>query len=397
MRILAISYLFPNQIYPNHGIFVHNRLKAIRKYCEVTVINPIPWFPLHSHLPRYRDFDKIPEKEIIDGIMVFHPRFFYIPRFFKILDSLTFFLSVMSVYRKIRQKYVYDLIDVHWTYPDIASGYFFSCLTGKKWLITIRGKEAFYKHDFGFRKKIIRHLLPKADAVIALSNELGDLSINMGVPYNRVSVIQNGIDILQFRYMPKDTCRKQLGLSSKQRIILSVGSLILRKGFDRIIKIFPDLLGCYPDTHLYIIGSIGPEGNYHKALLEIINRRGLEKYVHFKGEVDHHQLMKWYNAADVFCLPSRGEGSPNVLNEALACGCPCVSTDVGAASDILHLEMMGVIVPNQAKALLPALRYSLSRTYDRQRISAYKRKYDWDWCARNIMDIYDKLTGESLQ
>ena len=50
MRVLAMSYLFPNSIYPNSGVFVLNRLKAILNYHEVKVINPIPWFPAASRL-----------------------------------------------------------------------------------------------------------------------------------------------------------------------------------------------------------------------------------------------------------------------------------------------------------------------------------------------------------
>ena len=80
MKILVISYLFPNCHYPNQGVFVLNRLRALQKYCDVKVINPLPWFPFYSKLARYKNYYKIPAKENIHGVEVYHPRLPIIPR-----------------------------------------------------------------------------------------------------------------------------------------------------------------------------------------------------------------------------------------------------------------------------------------------------------------------------
>ncbi|MDU0356364.1 hypothetical protein RS130_22935 [Paraglaciecola aquimarina] len=74
-RILAISYLFPNCNQPNHGVFVLNRLKAMSRYADITVINPIPNSPLHGFIGKFAVLKDIPEKEELGGLSVHHPRF----------------------------------------------------------------------------------------------------------------------------------------------------------------------------------------------------------------------------------------------------------------------------------------------------------------------------------
>ncbi|MBW2998206.1 hypothetical protein KY321_01585 [Candidatus Woesearchaeota archaeon] len=79
MKIITVTSLFPNSKQKNHGIFVLNRVKAMSKYADVEVIAPIPYFPfIKKNRPR-----NIPFYEEIDGISVYHPRFFSIPKLFK--------------------------------------------------------------------------------------------------------------------------------------------------------------------------------------------------------------------------------------------------------------------------------------------------------------------------
>ena len=91
----------------------------------------------------------------------------------------------------------------------------------------------------------------------------------------------------------------------------------------------------------YIAGSEGPAGDFRKGLHNMIAQAGLENRVRFIGQVKNDELVYWYNAVDMFCLASRSEGSPNVLTEALACGCPSLSTDTGAVREILSKDFMG--------------------------------------------------------
>lgn len=390
MRILAISYLFPNSIYPNSGIFVLNRLKAVSKYCDVKVINPIPWFPFNRFFKRYKNYHLIPQKEIIEGIEVFHPRFISIPRYLKIVDSVTFFLAIFLLASKIKRNFPYDLIDVHWPYPDLLSTFFLAKFFRKKQLITLRGKEALFSSGQWLYKKIILPLINKSDIVISLSRELMDLCIVDGVSKKKFRIIRNGVDTSAFYFLDRDKSRKHLNLLENERIIISVGSLIYGKGFDRIIKVMPEILKKYPDVVLYIIGPEWIEGNHKDELIQLVKKYFLDGKVRFVGGVKNHELVFWYNAADVFCLASRGEGSPNVLSEALCCGCPSVATEVGSVSEILNNDSMGVVIPNNGNKLILGLMTVLAKKYDRRVISSLMKKYDWDWCAKKVVQVYQE-------
>ena len=391
MKILALSYLYPNSLYPHYGIFVHNRLKAVNKYHEVKVINPIPWFPGCGRLARYKNYDKIPLKENIDGINIYHPRFLIIPKYFKSVDAFTYKAAVMPLVEKLYKTFPFDLIDLHWTYPDLPTGYAIKEKYCKKMLVTLRGKEAFHINEGLGRELLIKKYLLKADTVISLSRELQDIAVAMGVEKERCHVIRNGADTSAFYYMDRNKCREHLGVSFSERVILSVGSLNYRKGFDRIVKGLPDLLKMDAECKLYIIGSEGPDGDYRQAINQLIDELDLRDKVCLQGTVENSELIFWYNAADVFCLASRGEGSPNVLGEALACGCPSVATDVGAVNEILKVKSHGIIVPNSTDGVCAGLQTALNRDWNRKKIFSYMRDFDWDWCARQVLSVYNTL------
>ena len=149
--------------------------------------------------------------------------------------------------------------------------------------------------------------------------------------YNTVRlIIRNSFLITcveHFYYIPKKVARKKLGINQNERFIVSVGSLIRRKGFDLLIKSLATIVNkhTFSDIKLYIIGSEGPEGDFRDELYSLVDQLGLNEHIVFQGQVPNDELCLWYNSSDVFCLASRGEGSPNVLTEALACGCPAVA------------------------------------------------------------------------
>lgn len=395
MRILAVSYLYPNRIFPYHGIFVHNRLKAISCYHDVKIINPVPYFPCSHLLARYRGYEEIPLFEQIEGLDVYHPRFFSVPRYFKSLDSHTYTESVASSVQEILQHFAFDLIDLHWTFPDLPAGIRLKQMYNKKLLVTLRGKEAFHDEDKGKRKELVRKGLLKVDHVVALSNELIKIAIDKGVDERRISLIRNGVDTKIFYYIPKETAREKNKLYLEGPLIISVGSLIFRKGFDRIIAAFPEILTKFPGSKLYIIGSQGPEGDYRRGLEKLIVDNSLHNHVFFIGSVSNNQLVYWYNSADLFCLSSRGEGSPNVLSEALACGCPSIATDVGSAKEILADAGLP-IMPNNDSGLAEPILKALSVTYDRKVIAERFGKRDWQWCAEKVNAVYEKVMNSSF-
>ncbi|TWX52490.1 glycosyltransferase [Colwellia hornerae] len=386
-KIIAISYLFPNCNQPNHGIFVLNRLKAMSKYADITVINPIADSPLHRKISKFTHLHNIPQLEVINGISVYHPGFFSIPGHLKSLEMLTYRRAVQKVLDEIG--YDFDLIDLHWTFPDLPCGNWLSKKINKPFHVTLRGMEAFHLQDSGLRKYIVAYYLKKANKVISLSEEMARKADELSNTAERTVVIRNGVDTDKFYYLEQSECREKLALSQNEKIILGVGALIHRKGFDLVIKGLEQVITTQglENTKFYILGAQGPEGDYRKELNQFIEQHKLQKNVVFVGAVDNSQLITWYNAADVFCLASRGEGSPNVLTEALACGLPAVATNVGSVPEIMASEKyLGYCVANEDQQMISTkLIRLLEQPHNRKQQATNFNKYTWDWCAKEVL------------
>jgi len=214
--------------------------------------------------------------------------------------------------------------------------------------------------------------------------------IQSGVDHGRCQVIRNGVDSSVFHYLDKNDCRKKLGLPIERKILLSVGGLIFRKGFDRIIRSLPIVSQQYMNVIFFIVGEEGPEGRYKKELLDLACELKVSERVVFIGKVKNTELNLWYNAADLFVLASRGEGSPNVLTEALAAGCPSVGTSVGAVPDIIASKEYGRVCVN-SNNITSCMLAMLSMVVNREKISIENGKFSWDWCARKIITVIGQV------
>lgn len=389
-KILALSYLFPNRVRPNYGIFVLNRLKAIKKYCDIKIIAPVPKFPFMGIFPRFNKFSLIPREEVMGSLHVLHPFFFTIPRFLKCLDCFTYFLVTIPVIHKMRKSFDFDIIDAHWVYPDILTAYICSKIYRKKFIVTVRGLEALHLKEQGLRKKILDFLLNKADYVITLSSELKALVEDIGVNKQKVSVILNGVDSSTFVLLDREEARKSVNIPTDKKVIVTVGSLLMTKGHHKIIEVLPALSKEF-ETELYIIGGVGPEGNDRKKIKNLVNTLKLNN-VHFVGQISHSNLVYWYNAADIFCFASFREGCPNVIMEALACGTPVVASNVGAISDMVDTDVKGYIFDlNIVNDLENKIRTAFKTKWDRHAIKNLINNQTWDRCAKQVLEIYGRV------
>ena len=386
-RLLALSYLFPNVEKPNHGIFVYNRLNAMAKYADVTVINPIPWSPLHLFIDKFKHLRNIPAKTQRGDLTIYHPRYLSIPGYAKGIEIPTYRSAVKKVIDEIG--FDFDLIDLHWTFPDLPTGDYLSNRYGVPYRLTLRGMEAFHIQDGDVRQKTVAKYLKRVDSIISLSQEMADEADTIAGTAAKTKVVRNGVDTKAFFFKGRELCRHSLGLPESQRIVLGVGALIHRKGFDVVISAIKNLFetGHDLDTHFYILGAEGAEGDYRKELFDLVASANLADRVHFVGAVPNDKLVDWYNAADLFCLSSRGEGSPNVLTEALACGCPAVATNVGSVPEIMAAEDdLGTVIPvNDVLRTAEAIDELLRKQHDRQIQAESLNKYTWDWCAKSCL------------
>ena len=150
----------------------------------------------------------------------------------------------------------------------------------------------------------------------------------LGYPAGKLTAIPNGVDYRQFAEA-KPIELTQLGLPAGQRAILFVGRLDRQKGLDDLLANCPRVLAALPQHDLVLVGD-GPE---RAALKDLAAARGIAGRVHFAGwRADVPEILA---AADLLVLPSRWEGMPNVVLEAMAAGKPVVATRAHGVEDAL--------------------------------------------------------------
>lgn len=219
-------------------------------------------------------------------------------------------------------------------------------LLGCRVVIYVHGEEITTRSSGGLFDRLRPYFLAKADAIVAVSRFTRSALVDlMGVEAARIELIPNGVDHDRFFPSPTDDMRARLGLAGK-RVVLSVGRLVERKGFDRVIDAMAIVARSHPDVHCLVAGT-GPMRN---ALEMLVREWRLERNVTFLGAVSDADLRTLYSLADVFVLPNRQmsdgdtEGFGLVFLEANACGTPVVSGRAGGALDAVEDGVNGLNV-----------------------------------------------------
>jgi len=392
VKVLVLSTVFPNPAQPLHGLFVFERARHMPAHAEVVVVAPVSW------MVRLRR--RVPYREVNGSLTVLHPTYFYVPGIMKALDGLCLFLSTLWTIRRLRRDFAFDLIDSHFSFPEgfaaVMLGRWFRCPV----TITLRGTLGHLSAQ-RLRRLAISWALRNATRLIAVGHPLAALAVSLGADPARVEVIPNGVDTRRFSPIDRAEARARLGLPAAGRLIVSAGHLSPRKGFDRVIRVLPDLLTGMPDLSFAIIGGAGVERDNVAALERLVRDSSLEAHVTFTGAQPPEQVALWMNAADVFVLASDNEGCPNVVWEALACGRAVVAAKVGE-TDRMVPSCAGVLFDDAHD--LPALRESLRRAletdWDRVAIREHAAAHTWPRVAgrvaaqwRRACDLQDGATA----
>jgi glycosyltransferase involved in cell wall biosynthesis len=354
--VVVLSSLFPSRLQPGAGLFIRERMFRLGQRLPLSVIAPCPWFPGQGLIRRWRPGFRpgAPRYEAQSGHDVWYPRFISLPGVLKRLDGWAMALASWPQLRALHRAGRLDVLDTHFGYPDgFAATRLARCL-GVPVTITLRGTEVRHSAD-----PVLRPLL--------------------GVPPERVRVVGNGVDPQRFRPIDRVEARTALGLPVDAPVLVSVGGLCERKGFHRVIECLPALHAEGIDAHLIVVGGPSPEGDWTERLHDQVHQLSLQGHVHFTGPVPPDDLHRVLSAADVFALATRNEGWANVFLEAMACGLPVVTTDVGGNAEVVCRPELGTVVPfGDAAALTTALQAALHRPWDRAALRAHAEANAWD-------------------
>ena len=266
-----------------HGNFILERMRHLLPFIDMSVVAPVPYFPPVKLNERWFKFAATPYSERFAGFEVDHPRYLVVPKFGMATHGLSMFAgSFPQVWRRLRAA-DFDLIDAHYIYPDGLAAVMLGALLKKPVVVSARGTDINLFPHFKTIRPMVRQVLKRADAVIAVSQPLKDIMIGLGCPPEKITVIRNGVDPVKFSRKLRAAARQELNLPADRSIVLSVGHLNEHKGFHILIDAVARLAVARPDLMMLIVG----DGAYRSHLEQQVRRLGLQDRIVLVGARPH--------------------------------------------------------------------------------------------------------------
>lgn len=358
---------------------------ALAQNCDVRVVSPLPWW---TRLRRPKELFVAPQDDST-GIAASYPVYWTLPRISPGLHGDAMYASLRGSVGRLRRSFPFDVILAAWAYPDAYAAARMAQDYGCPVVTKLMGSDI---NDLASRPGIrdqVRWTLEQSSRVVAVSYALRDRVLEMGIAGDRVSVQHNGVNGALFTLRDPKAVRAELGLPTDRKLILYVGNFRTVKGTDVLIEAMGELSRRRGDADLLLVGS----GDLEDGLRARVRELGIEKRVRFCGRRLHTEIPSWISACDAFCLPSRNEGCPNVILEALASGKPVVASRVGGIPELLNRDN-GILTPSEdPAALAQGLDDALTRSWDPSALRQSVEYLSWDGVGRSY---YNMLAAVSI-
>jgi glycosyltransferase involved in cell wall biosynthesis len=267
------------------------------------------------------------------------------------------FFQAAVMARDLREHPV-DRLHAHFASAPSRVAWFAGELTRLPFSFTAHAKDIF-QHSLD--QDLLCDKIRAAEFVVTVSDfnrrKLLELS---GGAETAVRRLYNGVDLQCFSPTPD---------AGRSELVLAVGRLVEKKGFDDLLRAWPTVRAARPAAQLVLVGE-GPE---HGRLAALASRLGVAGSIDWTGPEPQERVRAWLDRARVFCLPCRvaadgnRDGLPTVLIEAMAAGVACVSTTLTGIPEIVRDGWEGRLVPPGDVAALAETIVSLLRDPERCR------------------------------
>ena len=264
-------------------------------------------------------------------------------------ESLAMYAKFLAVTLSLGLRHHFDAVHAGRVLPEGLVGWLVARLIGRPLVIYSHGEELTTWRQ-SVKMRAMTWTYRRADLVVANSEFTRDELIKLGVVRAKIALLCPGVDIDRFRPgLPYDDLVASIGLGAGEKLIVSVGRLSRRKGFDQVIRSLRILLQRGVAVRYAAIG-IGRDRDYLQALAR---EQGVSERVHFLGHVAPDDLPRWYNAADVVTMPNREidgdtEGFGMVFLEAAACAKPTVAGLAGGTGAAVIDGVTGLRVDGES-------------------------------------------------
>lgn len=248
---------------------------------------------------------------------------------------LEIILRLLTTHRDIDAFYVIGI-------PSFAVwAILFARLIGKPVTLALTGKAEIFDRDSSWRHKIFS----KCDRYVATTREIAEGFIERGkIEPSKVTILAHGIDTRKYPQSDEETrarLKRERGLEPSTKVLLFCARVVINKGIDTVMKFWRTIHSKKPSARLFVVGGGRTE------ILDELRRlsKELDDSIIVTGEVDRPQ--PFYQMADVYVFPSRHEGLPTSLIEAMSSGLPSIASDIGGCDDLIFNGVTGFRVPTE--------------------------------------------------
>ena len=306
--------------------------------------------------------------------------------------------TVRRVVREIRATVVHG----HWAVP----GGVMATIGAPRLpcVISLHGSDLFVAERYAVPRMAARAALRRAAWITACSHDLQRRAVALGAPDERIEVVPYGVDVTRFRpdAAAAATTRDTLGVNAGDPLIVAVGRLVRKKGFEYAIDAVAAVAGRWPRLQIVIAGDGDLAGDLRRRAVD----RGVGDRVRFLGTVSQNRVPGLLAAADLVVVPSvrddRGnvDGLPNVVLEALATGAAVVSTPAGGITSVARDGQTAAIVPERDVNALAARIDELLRHPERRKAlgesarHAMTHDHTWNHVATRLDEIYVRVGAD---
>lgn len=317
------------------------------------------------------------------------------------LRLLTYFLIfpfiLFSLFKSLSVSFIRkpDLIHVHWVLPNGLVAWILSKIIKVPYVVSIHGSDIYVSNKNFLFRRIASLVFDGASQITACSPELMRKANILGAS-EKVILLPWGADPKVFTpNLRIADYRNKMGYPQNTVIVVALGRMVYKKGFDLLVKIWPRIMAKYNNAHL-IIGGDGPL----KSHLEKIIQEEKIKGISLPGLVKWNEVASLFANSDIFVLPSikdpygNEDGLPTVLLEAMGSGLPVIASSIGGVPLVIDSYQNGILIkPGDTEELYNALQYLLNDKARRIEMGLNARrdienKYNWKMVAMEFEQIF---------
>lgn len=313
-------------------------------------------------------------------------------------------LAVVSSFDKLmmltaREKF--DVIHAHWVLPNAPAAALVARRRNLPLVVSMHGSDVFMAEKNRAFGSAARLAFDRAAWLTACSDELLQRALALGVDENKTELIPYGADAKAFHVEADKAARvrAQLELKRDDVMILAVGRMVYKKGFEFLVQAMPSILQRAPSARLVLVGY----GDLRGDLEDRARALGLDGRVAFAGQVPRSEIPAYFAAADIVSVPSvrdaagNVDGLPNVVLEGMAAGKPLVASNIAGFPDVIQQDESGLLVPEKDSAALADAIVQLAHDPGlRARLGAHGRArvhhdLNWETVAGRFISVYQRV------